>query len=70
MEYAEEFFEKEFDKCQTIPQVEARYCELYYEMRDWADNDEELLDLLRSRLDDVFAVRYAKLLSECDEVKT
>jgi hypothetical protein len=64
MEDVLEFFEKEFRKCQTILQVEARYCELYYEMREWADGDQERLELLRTRLEEAFAARYTKLQFE------
>ncbi|MGB9023189.1 MAG: hypothetical protein WCC94_07120 [Candidatus Bathyarchaeia archaeon] len=70
MEDVLELFEKESEKCQTLSQVEARYCELYYEMRDWADSDEERLELLRTRLDEAFEKRYAKLQSEHDASKT
>ena len=59
-----EFFEKESKKCRTLPELEARYCELYYEMREWADGDQERLELLRTRLEEAFAARYTKLQFE------
>jgi hypothetical protein len=69
MEDVQEFFERESEKCQTLAQLETRYRELYYEARDWADNDEERLELLRTRLEETFAQRYAKLQSERNEAK-
>jgi hypothetical protein len=70
MEDVLEFFQKESEKCQSLTQLEIRYRELYYEMRDWADSDEERLELLRTRLEEAFAQRYAKLQSERNEAKT
>jgi len=59
-----EFFDKEFGKCQTLSELQARYCELYDETRDWADNDQERLELLRTRLEEAFEPRYMQLQSE------
>jgi hypothetical protein len=70
MEDVLEFFQKESEKCQSLTQLEIRYRELYYEMRDWADSDEERLELLRTRLDEAFEKRHAKLQSEHDASKT
>ena len=70
MEDVLEFFEKESEKCQSLAQLEIRYRELYFEVRDWSDNDEERLELLRTRLDEAFEKRYAKLQSEHGRSKT
>jgi hypothetical protein len=70
MEDVLEFFEKESGKCQSLTQLEIRYRQLYCEMREWADNDEERLELLRTRLDEAFEKRYAKLQSEHSRSKT
>jgi hypothetical protein len=63
-------FCEEFEKCQSLTQLEIRYRKLYYKTRDWADNDEERLELLRTRLDEAFEKRHAELQFEHDGVKT
>jgi hypothetical protein len=65
-----QLFEEEAAKCQSLRELDIRYRELYCEMRQWADADEERLELLRTRLNEAFEKRHAELQSEQSGSKT